>query len=97
MTDRAAARFGDRCSGHSCYPPRPNDEASTNVYINGLGSHREGDHWQEHCCGSDCHDSNLAKGSSTVFVNGKPKARIGDPVACGSAVIEGSPNVYVGG
>jgi hypothetical protein len=49
------------------------------------------------CCGDSCHDSNLAEGSPTVFVNGKEMARIGDPVACGSAVIEGSLNVFCGG
>jgi uncharacterized Zn-binding protein involved in type VI secretion len=36
-------------------------------------------------------------GSSTVFVNGKPIGRVGDPVACGGLVAEGSPNVLAGG
>lgn len=97
MTARSAARLGDRCSGHGCWPPRPNAEASSDVFINGIGSHRKGDYWPTHCCGSSCHDSVLAEGSPTVFVNGKEKGRIGDPVACGSAVIEGSPNVFTGG
>ena len=93
----AIGRLGDRCSGHGCYPPRPNDQASSNVFSNGIGVHRQGDHWVTHCCGDSCHDSNLAKGSSTVYVNGKQCSRIGDPVVCGSAVIEGSPNCYCGG
>lgn len=37
-------RLGDLCSGHDGYPSRPNDEASDNVFINGLGVHRLGDH-----------------------------------------------------
>lgn len=93
---RSVTRIGDRCSGHGCFPPRVNDEGSSDVFTNGIGTHRKGDHWVVHCCGSSCHDSNLAQGSPTVFVNGKEMSRIADPVACGSAVIEGSPNVFCG-
>jgi len=93
----AVARLGDTCTGHGCFPPRANDEASTDVFINGLGAHRVGDHWQTHCCGPSCHDSTLAAGSATVFVNGKPLGRIGDAIACGSAVASGSGNVFAGG
>lgn len=88
-------RLGDLCTGHGCWPPRPNDEASPDVFTNGIRTHRETDHWPVHCCGS-CHDGNLEKGSRTVFVNGLPIARIGDPVDCGSHVAEGSPNVFAG-
>ena len=37
-------RLGDYCSGHDGYPPRPNDEASINVFVNSKGVHRVGDH-----------------------------------------------------
>jgi len=93
----AVARLGDTCTGHGCFPPRANDEASPDVFVNSLGAHRVGDHWQTHCCGPSCHDSVLANGSSTVFVNGKPLGRIGDAIACGSAVASGSGNVFAGG
>jgi uncharacterized Zn-binding protein involved in type VI secretion len=93
----AVARWGDTCTGHGCFPPRANDQASGDVFINGLGAHRQGDHWKSHCCGPTCHDSTLAGGSSTVFVNGKPLGRIGDAVACGSAVASGSGSVFAGG
>ena len=93
-----AVRLGDICTGHADFAPRPNDEASKNVFINGKGAHRKGDHWMTHCNGVPvCHDSNAAEGSPTVFVNGKPKCRIGDPVACGSAMATGSDNVFVNG
>lgn len=36
-------------------------------------------------------------GSATVFANGMPLGRVGDPVACGSSVAAGSPNVFAGG
>ncbi|MDR3280933.1 MAG: PAAR domain-containing protein [Synergistaceae bacterium] len=90
-----AARLGDICTGHGCWPPRPNDQASPNVFVNGRGWHRQGDHWETHCC-PPCHDSTLASGSPTVFVNGKEAGRVGDPVACGSLVASGSPNVFCG-
>jgi len=90
-------RLGDICTGHDCFPPRGNDQASPNVYVNNIPVHRKTDHWPVHCCGGSCHDSNLAAGSSTVFSNFLDLCRIGDPVACGSAVAQGSPNVFAGG
>jgi uncharacterized Zn-binding protein involved in type VI secretion len=92
----AATRLGDVCTGHGCFPPRVNDEASDNVFINGLGAHRLGDHWATHCCTIICHDGEAAEGSSTVFINGKAAVRIGDIISCGSASAEGSPNVFFG-
>lgn len=92
----AVVRLGDICTGHGCFPPRPNVQASGDVRINGIGAHRRGDGWGVHCCGI-CHGSVLAVGSSTVFVNGQQLARIGDAVACGSAAAQGSHNVYAGG
>lgn len=92
----AVTRLGDVCTGHDCYPPRVNDEASENVFVNGIGVHREGDHWVEHTCGDNTHDGTLETGSSTVFVNGVPAARIGDPISCGSLSAQGSPSVFFG-
>ena len=90
-------RLGDICSGHGCFPPRPNDQGSPDVFVNGRPVHRTGDHWVTHCCPPPCHDSSLAAGSSTVFVNGRGMARIGDPVACGSVCAQGSSDVIAGG
>ncbi len=93
----AAARLNDTCTGHGCWPPRANDQASEDVFINGRGAHRQGDHWAAHTCPTipETHDSLLAGGSPTVFVNGKPLGRIGDAVACGSTLATGSGNVFV--
>lgn len=93
----AVTRKGDICTGHGCFPARPNNEGSPDVFINGIAAHRVGDGWETHCCGSSCHGSTMASGSSTVFVNGKPLARIGDQVACGSSSAQGSPDVFAGG
>jgi uncharacterized Zn-binding protein involved in type VI secretion len=93
----AAVRFGDSCTGHGAFPARNNDSASSNVFINGLGAHRVGDHWVTHCDPLTCHDGSAASGSSFVFVNGLPLCRVGDAVSCGSTMASGSPNVFVNG
>lgn len=94
----SATRLGDNCTGHDGFPPRTNNSASSNVFINGKGAHRQGDGWSTHCDPSpSCHASSLASGSSSVFVNGKQLGRIGDPIACGSSIASGSGNVFAGG
>jgi uncharacterized Zn-binding protein involved in type VI secretion len=94
----AAVRLGDSCTGHGPFPPRANDSASSNVFINGRGAHRIGDHWVMHCDPlPSCHDGSAATGSSSVFVNGRALCRVGDQVSCGSAMASGSPNVFVNG
>jgi uncharacterized Zn-binding protein involved in type VI secretion len=89
----AAVRYGDLCTGHDTCRPRPNVQASRNVFINNLGAHRYGDRWTIHCL----HSGNQASGSSDVYVNGLPQARVGDVVSCGSHNLTGSFNVYVNG
>ena len=95
----AAHVLGMSCTGHGCWPPRPNAAASPNVFVNGIALHRKGDAWAAHTCPEipETHASVLAGGSSTVFVNGRGAARIGDAVACGSAAAEGSTDVFIGG
>jgi uncharacterized Zn-binding protein involved in type VI secretion len=95
----AVQRLGDLCTGHGCWPPRPNAEGSGTVLCNGLPVHREGDAWEPHTCPDipETHASVLAQGSATVFVNGRGIGRAGDPVACGSVAVPGSPNVFAGG
>ena len=92
-----AARLADICTGHGCWPPRPNVQASPNVIINKRGAHRQSDNWAPHCCPPPCHGGILARGSATVFVNYLQAGRIGDPVSCGSFVATGSSNVIIGG
>lgn len=92
-----AARRNDICTGHGCWPPRPNISASSNVFINSRGAHRLGDAWRKHCCPHlGCHSGVTATGSSSVFVNGRPAARVEDMVSCGSAIMTGSHNVFIG-
>jgi len=94
-------RLNDVCSGHGCYSSRPIIKASETVFADGMGivgatSPKIGQ-YAVHCCGPSCHDGFVAQGSSTVFVEGLPVARIGDPVSCGGTCKTGSPDVNVGG
>ena len=98
----AVVRLTDLSSGHDCHVPRPNDQASTNVFANTLGIHRLGDHFALHCCppippGTACHDGVTTASSPNVFVNNKPVTRIGDPISCGDVSAQGSPNVFANG
>ncbi len=94
----AVSRLGDSCTGHADFPPRGNAGASGNVFVNGIGVHRQGDSYPIHCNPLPfCHPSSLAGGSSSVFVNSKAIGRIGDSVGCGGAVASGSTNVFAGG
>ena len=90
-------RFGDLSTGHECWPGRPNNQASTNVFANNLGVHRVGDSWFPHTCGIATHSGIQATGSPNVFVNNKPVARIGDQIACApkDTNATGSPNVII--
>lgn len=38
----------------------------------------------------------IVSGSSTVFINGRPAVRVGDSVACGHSVSNGSSDVIFG-
>jgi uncharacterized Zn-binding protein involved in type VI secretion len=93
----AAARIGDICSGHGCFPPRAGSGGSS-VLVNGIPAHKEGDPWLPHCCPKQgCHPSNISSGSGSVNINGSAAARIGDSIACGSTIAQGSSNVFIGG
>ena len=54
-----------------------------------------GDLLTPHCCGPVCHPGSIASGSSKVMVGGRPLAKIGDFVNCGSILITGSTKVRV--
>jgi uncharacterized Zn-binding protein involved in type VI secretion len=39
----------------------------------------------------------IINGSTTVFISGKPAARMGDPTAHGGVIVLGAPSVLIGG
>lgn len=90
---------GAYCSGHACWPPRQNvsGSCSTDVFAEGSGVIRLGDAWNIHVCDDDVHAGIVNAGSGSVFVNGKPVARIGDAIDCGSIIARGCATVHAGG
>lgn len=89
--------LGAYCTGHHCFHPRPTIASSPDVNVNGIAVHRQTDALAVHNCGPSSHGGALAQGSTTVFVNGLGASRVGDPVDCGSFMIEGSTDTFVGG
>lgn len=87
-------RIGDVNTGHDCYPPVPIISGSFDVFVNRISSCRQGDIYQQHCCGRSCHVGVQIGASFDIFINGLPAARVGDPVSCGAAAAAGSPNVF---
>lgn len=96
-----AARKGDNCSGHDCFPSRRTDQGSADTFANGLGIHRQHDEWIVHCCQRgrqlECHSGFLSQGSPVVFVNGLQAGRKNDTISCGSRVLGCSSDVFIGG
>jgi uncharacterized Zn-binding protein involved in type VI secretion len=93
-----SAYFGVMSTGHGCFPPKPNIQCSSNVFVNGKGVVRVGDAWAIHSCPNNgSHGSTSSKGSPNVFANGKARVRIDDSLSDTDAVAEGSSNVYVNG
>ncbi len=111
MTIGAACRKSDLCTGHECYPPRKNDEGSEDVFVNSRPSHRFGDKWLTHSCSTKGKDGKkikllvgsnlphagiLVQGSKTVFINSKAAGKTGNKISCGSVIMTGSTNVFIG-
>lgn len=94
-----ATRLGDYNSGHDSCKPVPLEECSSDVLINGKGAGRQGDKYLQHGCSDHpMHEDYITSGSSSVYINGKQAASIGDPLnKSGSFVVEGSDNVFIGG
>lgn len=99
----ATSYAGVKGTGHGTYPPRDTDTEKmqvTDVFVNNKKILVEGDPFKPHQNTKkpyDVHPGSVSAGSGTVFAGNKAVARIGDPIDCGSAVAEGSPDVITGG
>jgi len=96
----AVARQGDSFStGHGCTGESTLTGPSNDVFVDGIGVERMGDPCVEHTIksGRRCspHVVNISSGSATVFVNGKPIARVGDSIDAGT-ITGGSSTVFSG-
>lgn len=95
----AIAKQGALCTGHGAYPPRANTTATvTTVTVQGVPALVEGDAWPIHTDGDSPHAGTVSPTGSTVLIEGKPAARIGDIIdgGCGSAIAEGDNTVIAG-
>ncbi|WP_413113433.1 PAAR domain-containing protein [Thaumasiovibrio sp. DFM-14] len=80
------------CSGHGGYNPRPSITGQPQFLVNGVPVMATGDLFTLHFrpdsppCGPGS-----AHGTSKLMINGKPAAKIGDAVSCGSSITTGQP------
>ena len=96
---KPAARVGDAGSPHcTAYTIAT---GSPDVFINNRPAARLGDSSTLHkkSGGKKCipHVAKIVTGSNTVFINGQPAARVGDALLDCTVIIDGSPNVFIGG
>ena len=96
----AAARVGDSTTPHEDWSGGTISEGSANVVVEGAALSGVGDAGTPHSHLPSLlppHPTLVSGGSGTVLVNGKPVARVGDPMVCGSVISSGSGTVIVGG
>ena len=104
---RSVAVTGAACTtGHGCDAVTTVLGGSPNVKIGNVGVLTKGDPLAVHNINNappgipPCIDHPgqvVNTGSATVFVNGKPIARVGDSVDIGGSITAGIPNVVAGG
>ena len=97
----AITRIGDKSTGHGCFPPTTMITTPVaKTYINGkfAGVVDSACKWSAHTCGNVTHNSDQrypSSGASKTYIEGKLAARIGDPIACGDAIGQGSTNTFI--
>lgn len=76
---------------------------SFNVYINSRNAMRAGEDISSSCSGLPLNHPVwpfpvlIAEGSASVFINGKPAARLHSKMVCGAHIKSGSQNTFIGG
>lgn len=95
----AFTRIGDNSTGHDCFPPTQLVYTPvTRTFCNGKLVAVVGAQYASHTCGTTTHPQSPARtivgGSSKTFIEGFPMARIGDPIACGDRVAQGSEDSF---
>jgi uncharacterized Zn-binding protein involved in type VI secretion len=97
----AISRIGDMSTGHGCFPPTALVQTSvTKTYFNGILASvvDSGCQHAPHTCGITTHAGSTrspSSGASKTYIEGFPAARIGDNIACGDAIAEGSANSFI--
>lgn len=76
---------------------------SLNVYVNSRNAMRAGDDVSSSCSGLPLNHPlwpfpvTIAEGSATVYINGKPAARLHSKMVCGAHIKTGSHDTFIGG
>jgi uncharacterized Zn-binding protein involved in type VI secretion len=97
----AVSRIGDMSTGHGCFAPTALIQTPvTKTFFNGKLASVVNSATQHapHTCGITTHSGSTrspSSGASKTFIEGKLAARIGDNIACGDAIAEGSPNSFI--
>jgi len=91
-----AARDGIADAGAGSLTPKGTIlTGSPNVFINGKPAAIAT--LSQVTCADDGPSMQMAQGSDKVFINDFPASRVGDKTNCDATVMEGSPNVTIGG
>jgi uncharacterized Zn-binding protein involved in type VI secretion len=97
----AVSRIKDMSTGHGCFPPTALIQTPViKTFFNGelAAVVDTGCQHAAHSCGITTHSGSTrspSTGASKTFIEGKLAARIGDNIACGDAIAEGSPNSFI--
>ena len=97
----AVSRLGDMSTGHGCFPPTSMVATPVSkTFFNGIlsGVNDSSCQFVTHSCGITVHpqsERNVNSGAGKTYIEDKPAARIGDSIACGGAIAEGSPNTFI--
>ena len=97
----AVTRMGDMSTGHGCFPPTAMIATPvTKTFFNGklAGVVSTECQFETHSCPPITHLASerfISSGASKTFIEGYKAARIGDSIACGDAVAEGSSNSFI--
>jgi hypothetical protein len=88
-------------TGHDCFPPAAAEGPYTkkSFFNRSAVQLKDITIYKEHTCGRTTHAGLtrlVIEGSETFFLEGKRVVRIGDGIACGDAVSEGSPDSFIG-
>jgi uncharacterized Zn-binding protein involved in type VI secretion len=89
-------RLNDKCSGHTCFPPRKSTSCSPDVMVEGDYVVRYGDTLETHRCPGGPAHGGVHIGEHDTIVNGKSIQLGGDPIDCGSVCDETCPSTICG-
>lgn len=91
-------RIGDESAGHGCFPPTQLVYTPvTRTFCDGKLIAVVGAQYAPHSCNHTTHtqqDRTIIGGSNNTFIEGFQMARIGDPIACGDIVAQGSETSF---